>query len=344
MPVLTNIEDGLVHARLESFEIDLLAELLDDLEKETAEADDQRLAEAAYRAASRLGPNLRHPLDSMRLHERPVGLVLSGFPIDDDSIGPSPESWRAVPPLRRQELFLLLISAPLGQPFGYRTQQDGRLVHDILPIRGDEDEQLGSSSATELTWHTEDAFHESRCDYLALLCMRNDEATSTTLAIPDLSRLSDESRRILAQPLFQIMPDDSHFAVRNPLASANGDTAAYFDAINQRTAAPPHIAVLSGPVSHPYLRIDPAYMSAVTEDSDAARALAEVSALIEGALTEVSIRPGEVLLLDNYRAVHGRRPFEARYDGRDRWLKRVNVTRDMRRQRSAGAEPTGVLV
>jgi alpha-ketoglutarate-dependent taurine dioxygenase len=92
------------------------------------------------------------------------------------------------------------------------------------------------------------------------------------------------------------------------------------------------------------LRIDPAYMSAVTEDSDAARALAEVSALIGGALTEVSIRPGEVLLLDNYRAVHGRRPFEARYDGRDRWLKRVNVTRDMRRQRSAGAEPTGVLV
>lgn len=344
MPILTNIEDGLVHARLDSFEIDLLAGLLDDLEQETVEADDRCLAEAAYRAASRLGPNLRRPLDSMRLHERPVGLVLSGFPIDDDSIGPSPKSWRAVPPLRRQELFLLLVSAPLGQPFGYRTQQDGRLVHDILPMRGDEDEQLGSSSATELTWHTEDAFHESRCDYLALLCMRNDEATSTTLAIPDLSRLSDKSRRILTEPLFQISPDGSHFAARNPVAGADGDTAAYFDAINQRTAAPPHIAVLSGPASHPYLRIDPAYMSAASEDSDAARALAEVSALVEGALTDVSIRPGEVLLLDNYRAVHGRRAFEARYDGRDRWLKRVSVTRDMRRQRSAGADATGVLV
>jgi hypothetical protein len=44
-----------------------------------------------------------------------------------------------------------------------------------------------------------------------------------------------------------------------------------------------------------------------------------------------------VLFVDNYRAVHGRRPFTARYDGTDRWLKRIGVSRDLRRSRDAGA-------
>ena len=34
---------------------------------------------------------------------------------------------------------------------------------------------------------------------------------------------------------------------------------------------------------------------------------------------------GEVLVLDNYRAVHGRRAFRPRFDGTDRWLKRISV-------------------
>ncbi|MBP2478023.1 putative NAD(P)/FAD-binding protein YdhS [Crossiella equi] len=38
----------------------------------------------------------------------------------------------------------------------------------------------------------------------------------------------------------------------------------------------------------------------------------------------------------NKRAVHGRRPFTARYDGTDRWLRRINITADLRR--SAGRQ------
>jgi alpha-ketoglutarate-dependent taurine dioxygenase len=53
----------------------------------------------------------------------------------------------------------------------------------------------------------------------------------------------------------------------------------------------------------------------------------------------VALAPGDILILDNYRGVHGRRPFEAKYDGRDRWLKRVSVTRDLRRQRCGTLSP-----
>ncbi|MGH3157019.1 MAG: TauD/TfdA family dioxygenase, partial [Streptosporangiaceae bacterium] len=57
-------------------------------------------------------------------------------------------------------------------------------------------------------------------------------------------------------------------------------------------------------------------------------------AALEARLTEVVLRPGDVLFIDNFRTVHGRRPFRARYDGKDRWLKRINITRDLRKSRA----------
>ncbi|TBO54789.1 oxygenase, partial [Streptomyces kasugaensis] len=47
----------------------------------------------------------------------------------------------------------------------------------------------------------------------------------------------------------------------------------------------------------------------------------------------VSLRPGEVLIVDNDLVVHGRVPFRARYDGTDRWLKRASVRVPGRRTR-----------
>jgi L-asparagine oxygenase len=51
-----------------------------------------------------------------------------------------------------------------------------------------------------------------------------------------------------------------------------------------------------------------------------------------------------MLALDNFKAVHGRPAFSARHDGRDRWLKRANVTRDLRRSRSMRSGPAERLI
>ena len=68
---------------------------------------------------------------------------------------------------------LLLIASVIGDAFGWEGQQDGRLVHDILPTRGHEDAQTGASSTVVLSPHTEDAFHPERAHLLALACLRN---------------------------------------------------------------------------------------------------------------------------------------------------------------------------
>jgi L-asparagine oxygenase len=45
--------------------------------------------------------------------------------------------------------------------------------------------------------------------------------------------------------------------------------------------------------------------------------------------TEVTIEAGSLLIVDNRRSVHARSPLEAHSDGRDRWLERVSVVKDL---------------
>jgi alpha-ketoglutarate-dependent taurine dioxygenase len=46
---------------------------------------------------------------------------------------------------------------------------------------------------------------------------------------------------------------------------------------------------------------------------------------VKQATRKVVLQAGDVLVIDNERAVHGRTPFVPRYDGTDRWLKRALV-------------------
>jgi hypothetical protein len=88
---------------------------------------------------------------------------------------------------------------------------------------------------------------------------------------------------------------------------------------------------LCGARDRPALCIDSDYTQPATGDDLAARAFDRARDAINRDLYEVVLVPGDVCFLDNQNVVHGRRAFKARYDGRDRWLKRVNVTRDLRR-------------
>ncbi|WP_369228235.1 transposase [Streptomyces sp. R39] len=55
------------------------------------------------------------------------------------------------------------------------------------------------------------------------------------------------------------------------------------------------------------------------------------------------LQPGEPAFVDNRLSVHGRTTFEARYDGRDRWLHRTFVHLDNRRNRRHRGEDGFVL-
>jgi enduracididine beta-hydroxylase len=96
----------------------------------------------------------------------------------------------------------------------------------------------------------------------------------------------------------------------------------------------PHkVLVLFGDPHSPYIRIDPYFMDPLDSDREASKALHALTCAIDGHLAEYVLKPGDYFFIDTYKAVHERRPFRAGYDGGDRWLKRVNITRDLRKSR-----------
>jgi Fe(II)/alpha-ketoglutarate-dependent arginine beta-hydroxylase len=321
--------DTLQLTRTEIDEIDLL---LDEFEGEYPQLDHRLLGRATI-LAHRLPGRVRQHLNDFRL-ERMSGVCrIAGYPVDQERVGETPHHWRERPlrsSAHREELLLLLYGSLIGDPFAWATQQDGRLVHDIVPIKGHENEQLGSSSESLLTWHTEDAFHPLRGDFLSFACLRNPDRVPTTVGYVDELDLTEGTREILFQDRFGIRPDESHLAKNNSAPELAG-----FDTINEMQERPAPVAVLFGDPAQPYVRADPYFMIVDADDHEAQAALDEFVKAMDGAMFDIALEAGDFCFIDNFRVVHGRKPFTPRHDGTDRWLKRVNLTTDLRKSRSA---------
>jgi L-asparagine oxygenase len=44
---------------------------------------------------------------------------------------------------------------------------------------------------------------------------------------------------------------------------------------------------------------------------------------------EITLQTGDLLVIDNNKTIHGRKQFQARYDGTDRWVQRVLVRKEL---------------
>jgi hypothetical protein len=92
------------------------------------------------------------------------------------------------------------------------------------------------------------------------------------------------------------------------------------------------------------MRLDQHYTSTADGDRDAADALDTLMTSVGAGLKGFALAPGDLCFIDNYKVVHGRSAFQARYDGTDRWLRRLNITRDLRKSRDLRLAPGSRLV
>lgn len=317
-----------------------VAPLLADITARYATIEDTELLSEAPLLARRLPPRLLTFLEDHRLREPSALCVVSGFEVDETETGPTPGHWRGseiASPTLRYEIFFLLCASVLGDVFGWATQQDGRIMHDVLPIKGHEHYELGSNSLQHLSWHTEDAFHPCRGDYVALMCLKNPDAVETTICDAgdlDWSRLDIDA---LFEPAFTQMPDNSHL----PANSTSADSPAIrrlrersFKVIEEWNANPVERPILFGDRTSPYMALDPYHMKTDDWSERSLTAYTELCAEIESKMQGIALEPGDLAFIDNFRAVHGRSSFQARYDGSDRWLKRLNITRNLRGSRA----------
>ncbi|MGQ4598233.1 TauD/TfdA family dioxygenase [Nocardia sp. R6R-6] len=260
--------------------------------------------------------------------------IVSCLPVSDHEFGPTPPSWREAARWSGDraaracsfefDLVMLLLARSAGEPFGWQGQQDGRLVNNIVPAAGHEHEQSGASSRTLLSPHTEDAFHPRRAHLLMLACLRNPDLVGTTVSSVRHIELSPEQRAILSAPTLPILPDVSYGAGHETYSAT----------------AIPTLWSATGPAEQT-IRYDPAYTPLEDAGPEFRAAYERLTAELERVCVTAALAPGEILLVDNDVAVHGRVPFTARYDGTDRWLKRVNIRLSERQRRAEETNENG---
>lgn len=339
-------------------EVQQINHLLGNLTTQFDSPEDLAFLHEAVPAAHELPRRARRFINDFRLTEDEDGAVsiISGYPIDHAKIGPTPLDRGSKEDASRtleEQFLLVLFGSLLGDLVAWSTQQAGYIVHDISPVRGQEMDQTGSSSKEELFFHTEDAFHPYRGDYLGMMCLRNNAQAATTVASSKyLSRLPDDIIGILHERRFVVRPDKSQFekhrcAKANDLSEQDFEKfLAYSDAkIQKMNNEPEPMAILFGNPNAPYMRVDcPVYMEAL--DAQAQQALDLFTEVFNEALYDLELKPGQICFLDNLRTVHGRKAFKypARYDGEDRWMKRINITRDLRKSRDMRMTSTSRII
>jgi L-asparagine oxygenase len=277
---------------------------------------------AAGHAARLLPPTVHDALvDFADRPHRSGALVLKSMPIGEIGLTP-PTPTAATTKDHVSEMTLLTVARRLGQPVGYEPEHGGDIVQNIVPTRGAADRQVSTSSKVELMFHTEAAFHPHRPRYLLLLCLRGDASAVTTLSSIHevLGHLPNHVRTTLFEPRFRTAVDESYLHGRDNVLGEP-------------------MPVLSGDREFPTMVFDADLM--VGTDAAADEALQVLARAVAAFHTGIALEPGDLLVVDNAVAVHGRSPFTPRFDGYDRWLQRTFVVSDLR---PSAAERTGRVI
>ena len=258
--------------------------------------------------------------------DRGGALLLRGVPIG--SVPATPQSRHGVTkPDAISEFALLSVARCLGQPVGYLPEHGGALVQNLFPTAATANQQVSTSSTVDLFFHTETAFHPHRPQYLLLLCLRGEPQARTTLCSVDavIDEFSASDVAVLRQRRFRTGVDASFGGSK----SDPGDTVLLRRTVRSLVDRGPTsaLAVLSGDHERPTLVFDADLMIGTDHESD--RVLQKLGRLIVDHATSVVLEAGDLLIIDNHRAVHGRSPFPARFDGTDRWLQRTFVVGDL---------------
>jgi hypothetical protein len=290
-----------------------LTQLVNEVSSIYSSAECPQFLSEAYLWAGDIPKLIKAELLDLKNNYKHLGIaVIKGFQSNVD-IPATPKTWYiedSYAPNQPEDYLAVIFASFLGEPFGFKTQQDGKLIHDIVPIKGKEYFQAGCNSLSSLTFHVEDAFHQYRGEFLGITCYKNPTNRGTSYASINNVDIPNDIKTVLLQKRFYTLPDNTH------------DTSLDGNDLH---------SILFGNPDSPFIRIDPDFSYAKEGDVEAERAINFLVRLLRDSMCEVPLERGDFCFIDNYKCVHGRRPFVAKFDGNDRWLKRLNITSDLKK-------------
>jgi L-asparagine oxygenase len=241
-------------------------------------------------------------------------LVVRGLIVDDDLVDTPLDNkggFGAKTVFAKQ---MAVIAQLLGSMVAYEAEGNGHLIQDMVPNPKLATTQQSQGSKVELEAHTEQCFSEHRPDYVILGCLRGD---------PDAATLAFSARKLSA-----LMTAEEQEKLRQPLWATTIDES-FQPYIPDPDAVRGPYPILDGPTDDPYILVDQDLMHGIT--APAQKLLEKVVEVYVANRDGHVLQPGDLLMLDNLRAMHGRTSYSPRFDGKDRFIARGFVVRDRRR-------------
>lgn len=240
----------------------------------------------------------------------PSYLLFTGLPVDRELI-PTPIKTPQDKKSFVSEFCLSLFGVSLGQPFNYIQEENGNIFRNIRPFLANRDEQTSDSSRSTLELHTETPFHPIKPDFLMLYCLRADRDGLAYTLVSDLeniiTELDEETIGELEKSQFLIDIDYSFGNTSGEKFTKVPEPILYREKGQRR-------------VTYDHL------MQAITLQGS--EALEKMTLAVRKVQEKILLEPGDLLIIDNKRAIHGRSPFNMYGDGYDRWLQRVYISID----------------
>jgi hypothetical protein len=218
----------------------------------------------------------------------------------------------SISPIISHLISAILLSS-ISELIAYEAESSGKLFQEIVPVQSMASQQTSLGSGVELEIHTEQAFSEYRPDILCLTCIKGDPAAFTYIfSVRNiLESFTKEECELLKKPLWKTGVDLS-FKLHGK------------EFINGDVRGP--MSILYGSEADLFLRFDQDLMFGLTDEAQKLKE--KIIAVYREKKIAHNLKPGEIIFLDNRRALHGRSPFFPKYDGNDRFIIRCFSTFD----------------
>ncbi|TDO06597.1 TfdA family taurine catabolism dioxygenase TauD [Mycobacterium sp. BK086] len=287
-----------------------------------AELDPAQFVEAAHVLSRGLPASV--VTAEYRLEALGSALLLQNMPIGP--IGPTPSDPLSAGTHRTVlARAAAVVMSGLGHLCAFRGECDGRLIQTLVPVKQDAAHQM-STGRVDLMGHSEQAFNPTTCpDFVGLAGFRGDPNAATLLmsARTLIDALPSRTVRLLHEPVFYTTVDASFIRL----------------GVADERRGP--MAVLAGSYEDPVIRFDDDLQT--TDSPDHRDALEQLRNVWRHERLAVVLGPGDMLIIDNSRIVHGRTEYYPLYDGGDRWLARLQVLKSLSVSRFARRRTSPVI-
>lgn len=287
-------------------EVEIIFDLIHNI-NESPSANAELFCQQSKEVAQRLPQRIKDILFQFGKRGSDTGfLLIRGIDLENEILPDTPSNnnkkiGEQTKLAKIQSLFIHIV----GEMIAYEAECYGRLFQDVVPTKSMENDQTSLGSNKVLEIHTEQAFSKLRPDILSLSCLRGDpKAFTYVLPVKYIvDNISEEERELLKQPLWTTEVDLSF--------KLNGHEFMEGDIRGP-------LPILNGQDDDPILIFDQDLMTGITEAAE--NMIKKIVDIYNTHRLEHNIKPGEIILIDNRRAVHGRSAFFPKYDGRDRFL------------------------